>query len=80
VFEVVSNDEPETIDAEELGSKPAVAAPWKQLPDMSSPGDLDGDAQPAERVERSEPPVEQAPAAKSAPKAPAATDDDLGGM
>lgn len=78
VVEAIRNDEPETIDAEELDNKPVVAAPWKQLPDMSSPADLDGDAPPAERAERSEPPAEQAPAKQSAK--PAASDDSVEGM
>lgn len=80
VVEAVRNDDPETIDAEELEAKPAVRAPWAQIPDMSSPGDLDGDAPPAERVERSEPPADPKPAAKTT-KPPAASDDgDLEGM
>ena len=80
VVEAIRNDEPETIDAEELAtSKPAVDAPWKQIPDMASPADsdsdIDGDAVPAERVERSESPAK--PAAKST--TPAAS-EDLEGM
>jgi recombination protein RecT len=79
VFEVVRNDEPDTIDAEELAAKRAVAAPWKQLPDLSSPAesDLDGDAAPAERVERSEPPAK---AAEPKPAARSAASDDVEGM
>jgi recombination protein RecT len=75
VVEAIRNDEPETIDAEELAAKPAIAAPWKQLPDLSSPAesDLDGDAAPAEH---SEPPVKADPK----PAARSAASDDLEGM
>lgn len=80
VIEQVRNDDPETIDAGELTSRPTVDAPWKQIPDLSSPAesDIDGDAAPAERVERSEPPAkaDPKPAAKSAP----AASEDLEGM